>query len=239
MKMLSAFDHVFGVSVSSCEEFAGYVDWLGRDRKAAISPIQPGADFLGGERPVGSVDRSESATVLVVGILEPRKNQERLLRVCERLWADGYQFGLGSGRTRQSAFWKALGFGDPSIEPDGTTGQPSGTGGRSGNGRTHSVQPFLHLSVAGRRLRTSGARSPLDGDAVRYAATCRLTVNRRRVADAVWWILSVDDAWVDEVRILLEGNDAINGLALEAADRSLPIWSTDGEPGGPGPISGP
>lgn len=224
MKMLSAFDHVFGVSVSSCEEFAGYVDWLGRDRKATISPIQPGADFLGGERPVARVDRSESATVLVVGILEPRKNQERLLRVCERLWEEGAQFGLNLVGRVNPHFGKPL---VSEIRRLNRMGRPIDHRGPVDDQEMTELIRSSRFSIFPSRAEGCGL-PVLEALWMGTPCLCSDLPSHResavgggcRLVDPL-----VDDAWAHELRLLLEESDVINGLALEAANRSLPTWA--------------
>ncbi|RKX36345.1 MAG: hypothetical protein DRP71_00090 [Verrucomicrobia bacterium] len=224
MKMLSGFDHVFGVSESSCEEFAGYVDWLGGDCRASISPIQLGADFLGGERPIGCVDRSELATILMVGILEPRKNQVRLLRACERLWKEGCQFGLNLVGRVNPHFGKPL---VSEIRRMRRMGRPIDHRGPVDDKEMAELIRSCRFSIFPSRAEGCGL-PVLEALWMGTPCVCSDLPSHRESAEGGGCRLvdpHGDAAWVRELRILLEGNDLINRLASEAADRTLPTWT--------------
>ena len=95
MKMLAAFDRVWAISETVRRDLVEFWRWQGVTTRAQTVTIELGADFDGQNRmqrdPVIGRDR---AALLCVGIVEPRKNQEFLLDVCESLWADGMQFKL-------------------------------------------------------------------------------------------------------------------------------------------------
>ncbi|MDX2187538.1 MAG: glycosyltransferase [Opitutaceae bacterium] len=93
MKLLAQFDHVFCVSRASEAELHGYWRWLGVLAKARTSVLQLGADFASIGR-VTEPSGDSGVRFLCVGILEPRKNQDFLLDVCEGLWASGLHFGI-------------------------------------------------------------------------------------------------------------------------------------------------
>ncbi len=93
MKMLAGFDHVWAVSHASRQELLDYWNWLGLTTHAEVEVLGLGADFGGRERRTGGPIQSVPS-LLCVGILEPRKNQQFLLRVCERLWTEGFEFEL-------------------------------------------------------------------------------------------------------------------------------------------------
>jgi len=84
MKSLATFDRVFAVSKASSSVLTEYWKWLGCPVNAAVSTIQLGADFRAVGRQVELADKPLS-DVLMVGIVEPRKNQELLLDVWEGL----------------------------------------------------------------------------------------------------------------------------------------------------------
>jgi len=224
MKMLSGFDHIFGVSESSCEEFTGYVDWLGGDRKPAVSSIRLGADFVRGERPTGIVDRSEMATVLVVGILEPRKNQERLLRVCERLWEEGLQFGLNLVGRVNPHFGKPL---VTEIRRLTRMGRPVDHRGAVDDQEMAGLIRSCRFSAF--PSRAEGCGLPVL-EALWMGTPClcsNLPSHRESAAGGGCRLVDPldDDVWVREFRTLLEGKRETNRLALEAANRSLPTWA--------------
>lgn len=93
MKMLAQFDRVWAVSEYSRQELVEYWRWLGIETPPAVEVLDLGADFSGENRSPGAGDPTGRG-LLCIGILEPRKNQEFLLRVCERLWDEGLQFEL-------------------------------------------------------------------------------------------------------------------------------------------------
>jgi glycosyltransferase involved in cell wall biosynthesis len=228
MKMLMGFDHIFGVSESSCVEFMGYADWLGGDRKPAISSIQPGADFLRGERPTGFVDRSEMASVLIVGILEPRKNQERLLRACERLWEEGLQFSLNLVGRVNPHFGKPL---VSEIRRLTRMGRPVEHRGAVDDQEMAELIRSCRFSVFPSRAEGCGL-PVLEALWMGTPCLCSNLPSHRESAKGGGCRLVDpldDDAWVRELRILLEGNRQTNRLALEAANRSLPTWANTAE----------
>lgn len=92
MKLLASFDRVLANSESSRSELEAYWMWAGLPRRPDITVLPLGADGAGRprvrnrERPAGAPE------VLLVGILEPRKNQTLLLDAADRLWASGLEF---------------------------------------------------------------------------------------------------------------------------------------------------
>ena len=116
MGLLARFDLVWAVSAASRVELLGFWAWQGRDPgdlpEVRVLPL--GADFDGGDRvrsdqaggPAwsnatsgasdvrGAGGREAVARLVCVGIIEPRKDQELLLDVCEGLWEEGLRFEL-------------------------------------------------------------------------------------------------------------------------------------------------
>ena len=87
------FRSVLAVSQTSRNELLGYWQWLGVKAPPPIVVLPLGADFSGNARQINP--RSQTARMLLcVGILEPRKNQEFLLEVCDQLWREGLDFEL-------------------------------------------------------------------------------------------------------------------------------------------------
>lgn len=111
MKMLAAFDRVFAISRASAEVLTGFWNWQGVERRASVETILLGADFLKRARPEPmTAVAAGRASLLTVGILEPRKNQAFLLEVCEALWSEGLSFELHvAGRVNPH-------FGKPVVE---------------------------------------------------------------------------------------------------------------------------
>ena len=93
MKMLAEFDRVFAVSEASRRELVEFWRWQGVEPRAVVETVTLGADFARQPRVANSTEAGR-ASLLCVGILEPRKNQTFLLDVCESLWRDGLAFDL-------------------------------------------------------------------------------------------------------------------------------------------------
>jgi glycosyltransferase involved in cell wall biosynthesis len=94
LKMLACFDLVVANSKSSAREIWSYWEWLGV-RSPEIVSVPLGADGAQRVRTT-TVDPAHVArrTVVMIGILEPRKNQDALLDAAEILWEEGVQFTL-------------------------------------------------------------------------------------------------------------------------------------------------
>jgi glycosyltransferase involved in cell wall biosynthesis len=93
MKMLAEFDRVFAVSEASRRELVEFWRWQGVVPRGDVETVLLGSDFLRQPRVVSGGDAGR-ASLLCVGILEPRKNQTFLLDVCASLWRDGLAFDL-------------------------------------------------------------------------------------------------------------------------------------------------
>jgi len=93
LKMLAAFDRVWAISEESRRDLEGFWRWQGAEARAAVETIALGADFDGAPRAPRAAPGG-GASLLCVGILEPRKNQQFLLDVCEDLWAAGAEFSM-------------------------------------------------------------------------------------------------------------------------------------------------
>ena len=95
MKMLAQFDRVFAVSQASADELRGFWRWQGLEQTPPVTVLPLGADLRGQSRMrVQDFDAETRARLVMVGILEPRKNQTLLLDVAEALWAEGLEFGV-------------------------------------------------------------------------------------------------------------------------------------------------
>ncbi len=94
LKMLACFDLVIANSNASAREIWGYWEWLGVRTPELVS-VQLGADGAAHAR-VTAVDRTHASRrmVAMLGILEPRKNQDALLDAAEILWEEGLTFSV-------------------------------------------------------------------------------------------------------------------------------------------------
>lgn len=94
MRLLAGFGRVFAVSEASGRELEGYWAWMGLGRTPPVSAITLGADGPASTRVTAPHDRTRSAHAVMVGILEPRKNQEGVLDALERLRAENVEVGV-------------------------------------------------------------------------------------------------------------------------------------------------
>jgi glycosyltransferase involved in cell wall biosynthesis len=92
LKLLAKCDCVWAVSAASGRDLSGYWRWLGITVPPPVKILALGADIDGSPRRPATVQAAR--VLLCVGIIEPRKNQEFLLEVCEELWREGLDFEL-------------------------------------------------------------------------------------------------------------------------------------------------
>ena len=94
MKLLAGFERVLAISEASRTELEGYWTWGRMPRRAQVPTFPLGADGSGRPRARNRELPSGPPALLMVGILEPRKNQLLLLAAAERLWAEGLEFDV-------------------------------------------------------------------------------------------------------------------------------------------------
>lgn len=94
MRLLARFGRVLAVSESSARELVDYWRWMGVERTGDVSSLTLGADGHGIARCTTPPDRAASREVVMVGILEPRKNQEAVLDAVEALAREGNRVRL-------------------------------------------------------------------------------------------------------------------------------------------------
>ncbi|HEY5552243.1 MAG TPA: glycosyltransferase [Opitutaceae bacterium] len=94
MKQLARFDRVLAISETSRRELVGYWDWARTPARAQVSVIPLGADGPGAPRPTLRPALESAPALVMVGIVEPRKNQSLMINVCSRLWESGLAFEL-------------------------------------------------------------------------------------------------------------------------------------------------
>lgn len=92
MKQLAGFERVLAISEASRDELESYWTWGRVPRRAQVLTFPLGADGSGRPRARNRELPSGPPALLMVGILEPRKNQLLLLAAAERLWAEGLGF---------------------------------------------------------------------------------------------------------------------------------------------------
>ena len=96
MKMLSRFDRILAVSNHSANDLWDFWKWQGVAPRATVERVTLGANFQRYTRRASAAGTPASAkpAFLCVGALEPRKNQNFLLDVCEALWNEGLKFEM-------------------------------------------------------------------------------------------------------------------------------------------------
>ncbi|HUG11927.1 MAG TPA: glycosyltransferase [Opitutaceae bacterium] len=94
MKQLARFDRVLAISEASRRELVDYWEWARAPVRAKVSVIPLGADGSGTPRVTERPVVEPAPSLVMVGIVEPRKNQALMLDVCSRLWESGLAFDL-------------------------------------------------------------------------------------------------------------------------------------------------
>ena len=98
LKLLAGFDRVWAVSEASRRDLVDFWRWQGVEKTPPVEVLALGADFNSTPRVTARSSLfalgSRRASLLCVGILEPRKNQAFLLDVGEALWREGLEFEL-------------------------------------------------------------------------------------------------------------------------------------------------
>jgi glycosyltransferase involved in cell wall biosynthesis len=97
LRLLAGFDAVFADSRASAAELAAYWKWAGFSGPTSVA-LELGANGLRTPRAIppapGASPRSAARSLVMVGILEPRKNQMAALDAAETLWRGGVDFSL-------------------------------------------------------------------------------------------------------------------------------------------------
>ncbi len=225
MKMLAACDRVFAISQTSRDVLTSFWTWQGVERKAAVETVSLGADFIGGGRPQPFAPPAGArASLLTLGILEPRKNQTFLLEVCEALWSEGLDFDLHVvGRVNPH-------FGRPVL-------QRIAAARRAGRRVTHhegvSDEKLLQLY---RGVRATVFPTIAEGcglpvlESLWLGVPCvcsDLPVLRENADGGGCLTAALNDraAWQAVLRNVLTEDGLMQRLRVEAAGRVLPTWA--------------
>ena len=224
MKMLAAFDRVWAISEASRRDLVEFWRWQGGEVRAVVETIALGADFDRTPRAGPATSERRSASLLCVGILEPRKNQMFLLDVCETLWSEGLDLELNLvGRVNPH-------FGRPIVA------------------RLHAlrrVRPGLHHYAAAPDAhvnRLYGAARALVFPTVAEGhglpvleslwkglpCVCSDLPVLREIAGGGGCLLAAPNeaaAWRAALRTVLTDDGEWRRLAAEAAARPLPTWA--------------
>lgn len=224
MKELAKFDHVFAVSAASREELLGFWRWQGVEPRGTVSVLSLGADGLRARRPQARID-PPPPIVLVVGILEPRKNQMMALDVIERLWAASVPATLHLvGRVNPH-------FGAPVVARIKALRKIA-----PGRVNLHEGMDDARLAKLYGRTRLTLFPTLAEGcglpllESLWFGVPCLCNTLPALLENAsgggcIPLPVSDPDAWVETARDLLTNDAAWLRLADAAARRSLPTWS--------------
>lgn len=225
MKELAQFDQVFAVSEASRLELLGFWRWQGVKPAGEVSVISLGADGVRAPRPPARID-PPPPSLLVVGIVEPRKNQLLALDVVERLWAAGVPASLQVvGRVNPH-------FGGPIVERIKALRRIAPT-----RVTFHEKADDARLAKLYRQTRLTLFPTLAEGcglpvlESLWFGVPCLcndLPVLRENSADGGCINLPVDDvdAWVETAKHLLTDDAAWLRLADAAVRRTLPTWAS-------------
>jgi len=223
MKQLASFDRVLAISEASRAELLGYWKWAGIQQCASVAVIPLGSDADGVPRtnvvPVFEPPRS----LLMVGIVEPRKGQSLLLDVCDELWESGLEFDLHMvGRTNPH-------FGKPIVERAEALARR-----RAG---MHFHGPLADAKVSHLRDTCRAAVFPTIAEgnglpvieALWRGIPCvcsRIPAIEENAAGGGCLLVDAGDrvSWRDAIRSILTDDELIGKLRGESVVRPLPTW---------------
>lgn len=224
LKMLSRFDQLFAVSAASAGEIREYLTWLDSGALPRITRIHPGADFLDEARPGLESTHGASRSILVVGILEPRKNQAVILDACDLLWQEGLSFDLQLVGRVNPHFGKPL---VAEIRRLRRQGCPVVHNDRVSDGALQTRLRSCRFLVFPSRAEGCGLPI-LEALWMGAPSLCSALPSHRESAEGGGCCLvegNPRDAWVSALRSHLQDDTLVDDLAREARDRDLPTWS--------------
>lgn len=223
LKLLSRFERVWAISAASRQELIGYWQWLGLEQTPPVDVLPLGSDLNGHPRQTQRPEPAR-ASLLCVGILEPRKNQLFLLNVCEQLWNAGLDFDLHIvGRVNPH-------FGAPIVARIKAL-QKIHRGLRYHEAANDDVLDQLYATVTATVFPTiaEGCGLPLL-ESLWHGVPCvcsDLPVLREN-ADGGGCVaagVSSSDAWRAALAQVLSDRALRQRLTKEATSRALPTWS--------------
>jgi glycosyltransferase involved in cell wall biosynthesis len=226
MKLLSRFDRVWAVSGASRDELLGFWKWQGITDPPPVDVLALGADGAGTVRPGGAaLPQSRPATIVCVGILEPRKNQAVLLDACEVLRGEGMGFDLHLvGRVNPH-------FGVPIAERvEAMQVRWPGLRHHASMGDAALAKLVLSSRATAFASLAEGCGLPLL-ESLWLGVPCVCSDIAPLVENAAGGGCLVIpgnslDGWVAGLRRILQDDSLHARLAAEASSRELPTWSS-------------
>ncbi len=225
MKLLSRFDRVWAVSRARRDELLGFWKWQGIADPPPVDVLALGADGAGIVRPGGAAaPQASPATIVAVGILEPRKNQAVLLDACEVLRAEGIDFDLHLvGRVNPH-------FGVPIAERvEAMQVRWPGLRHHAGMGDAALARLVLSSRATAFASLAEGCGLPLlESLWLGVPCVCSDIAPLLENADGGGCSVVAGNGlagWIEGLRRILVDDSLRARLAAEAASRELPTWS--------------
>ncbi len=224
MKLLARFDRVWAVSAASRDELVGFWRWQGLEKTPPVEVLALGADFGGLPRVKRATTVRGTPSLLAVGILEPRKNQDLLLDVAEILWSEGLNFELNLvGRVNPH-------FGGPVVDRVREISR------RFPGLRYHAAADDAAVGALYARARASVFPTIAEGcglpllESLWLGVPCvcsDLPVLRENADGGGCLAVATNDraAWTEALRRALTDAALVERLEQEAAARALPTWA--------------
>ena len=224
LKQLAAFDRIWAVSAASRDELTGFWHWQGLEKTPPVEVLALGADFDESPRAAMKPAPVVTPVLLNVGILEPRKNQNLLLDVCEELWCEGRNFELHLvGRVNPH-------FGRPIVA------RIRGLKGKFPGLHYHEAANDAAVAKLYDTARASVFPTLAEGcglpvlESLWRGVPCvcsDLPVLRENADGGGCLPVAMDDrgAWKEALRRILTDDVLQSRLAAEARGRTLPTWT--------------
>jgi glycosyltransferase involved in cell wall biosynthesis len=223
MKQLARFDRVLAISEASRRELLDYWDWAHAPVRAKVSVIPLGADGSGAPRATERPAVEPGPSLVMVGIVEPRKNQSLMLDVCSRLWVSGLAFDLHIiGRVNPH-------FGNPIAKRAIDLARR--------HARLHFHGPLDDVTVRGLHARASAAVFPSRAEgnglpvleALWQGVPCvcsRIPSLEENAAGGGCMLVDSDDAegWESAIRSIVTDGALVASLRDQALSRPLATW---------------
>jgi glycosyltransferase involved in cell wall biosynthesis len=239
LTMLAEFDRVLAISRASADELREFWQWQGRAPRASVTALTLGADF--NRRPrTPRADHGRSgfipdtsrlkpdlhgpASLLCVGILEPRKNQLFLLEVCETLWREGLRFDLHLVGRVNPHFGKPVAARAKALRQQGLP-----VSHHEGVDDATLLRLYATAHATAFPTIAEGCGLPvLESLWMGLPCVCSdLPVLRENSDGGGCVSVALNDhaAWAAALRRVLTDHSAWRALTVEAASRPLPIWT--------------
>lgn len=223
MKQLARFDRVLAISLASRDELLGFWKWAGTQARAEVPVIPLGADASGMSRAIEPPARAMKRSLLMVGIVEPRKNQVLMVDVCAILWESGLEFDLHIvGRLNPH-------FGKPVAQHAAAVAR------KHAGLRFHGALDDKTVRKLGESCRAAVFPSMAEGnglpvlEALWQGLPCvcsRIPALQENAVGGGCVLAPVGDrkAWVETIRTILTDDALVSSLAGQAVARPLPTW---------------